>query len=166
MPTSLNAFLTSLEATPVATAVRESTWLFPTIETAHVLSIVLVVGTIMIIDLRLINVASRRRPVSELMNEMLPWTWCAFVCAVITGGLLFSSSATKYAHSAVFEFKMLMLLIAGTNMAVFHLGAYRKVALWDRDVMTPTGARIAGALSLAIWVTVVSLGRWIGFVTN
>ena len=163
---SVSDLLTGLENTPVATAVRESTWLFPTIETVHVLSIAMVVGTIMIVDLRLINVASRRRSVSELMNEVLPWTWGAFVCAVITGGLLFSSSATKYFHNPPFEFKMLLLLLAAINMAVFHLGAYRGVALWDRDVMTPTGARIAGGISLAIWVTVVSLGRWIGFTTN
>lgn len=158
--------LNRIAETPIATAVSESTWLFPTIETLHVLSIALVVGTIMIVDFRLINVASRRRPVSELMNEVLPWTWVAFVCAVITGSLLFSSAAVKYAHNPQFLFKMLLLLIAGTNMAVFHLGSYRKIALWDRDVMTPTGARIAGGLSLLIWVTVVALGRWIGFTTN
>jgi hypothetical protein len=163
---SLTEALRSLEGTPLATAIRESTWLFPTIETLHVLSIVLVVGTIMIVDLRLINVAGRRRGVSELMNEVLPWTWGAFACAVVTGGLLFSSSAMKYIHSATFEFKMVMLCIAGINMAVFHLGAYRKVHLWDRAAMTPTGARIAGGVSLAIWVTVVALGRWIGFTTN
>lgn len=158
--------LSRLEATSVATAVRESTWLFPTIETLHVLSIALVVGTIMIVDFRLINVASRRRPVSELMNEVLPWTWVAFICAVITGSLLFSSAAVKYAHNPPFLFKMLLLLIAGTNMAVFHLGAYRKVELWDREAMTPTGARIAGSISLLIWVSVIALGRWIGFTTN
>lgn len=162
----LSSLFTRVEATPLATAVRESTWLFPTIETLHVLSIVLVVGTIMIVDLRLINVASRRRPVSELMRETLPWTWVAFICAVITGSMLFSSSAVKYSQNGPFEGKMLLLLAAGINMAIFHLGAYRKVALWDRDAMTPTGARIAGGVSLAIWVTVVSLGRWIGFTTN
>ena len=159
-------FFAALESTPVATAVRESTWLFPTIETLHVLSIVLVVGTIMIVDLRLINVAGRRRGVSELMNEVLPFTWGAFACAVVTGSLLFSSSALKYSHSATFKFKMVMLLTAGINMAVFHLGSYRKVHLWDRDAMTPNGARIAGGVSLAIWVTVVALGRWTGFTTN
>jgi Family of unknown function (DUF6644) len=159
-------FLNRIEATSVATAVRQSTWLFPTIETLHVLSITLVVGTIMIVDLRLINVTSRNRPVSTLMNETLPITWIAFASAVITGSLLFSSSAVKYVHCWQFDCKMGMLVLAGVNMAVFHLGSYRSVALWDRDAMTPTGARIAGGLSLAIWVTVVALGRWIGFATN
>lgn len=159
----LNEIFTRLEATPLATAVRESTWMFPTIETLHVLAITLVVGTIMIVDFRLINVASRRRPVSELMREVLPWTWIAFICAVITGSLLFSSAAVKYSHNGPFLTKMVLLLIAGANMAVFHLGSYRSVALWDRDVMTPTGARVAGGISLALWVTVIAMGRWIGF---
>jgi hypothetical protein len=163
----LNQLLAQIEGTPIATAVRESTWLFPTIESLHVLSITLVVGTIMIVDLRLINVAGRRRPVSELMRETLPWTWGAFVCAVITGSLLFSSSARKYAHNWQFEVKMLMLLLAGINMAIFHLGSsYRSISLWDRKDMTPNPARLAGGISLAIWVTVVALGRWIGFATN
>jgi hypothetical protein len=161
---SPNEIFKQFEATPFATAIRESTWLFPTIETLHVLAIVLVVGTIMIVDLRLINVASRRRLVSELISEVLPWTWIAFAAASISGALLFASSPVKYVHAAPFVYKMALLLVAGLNMAVFHLGSYRKVALWDRGSMTPIGARIAGGLSLLIWVTVVALGRWIGFV--
>jgi len=157
--------LQGLENTTLATAVRESTWLFPTIETLHVLCIVLVVGTIMIVDLRLINVASKGRPVSEVIREMLPWTWVAFGFAVLTGGMLFSSSATKYAKNWPFRLKMLLLLLAGINMAVFHLGTYRRIHLWDRESMIPTGARIAGLVSLIIWVCVVSFGRWIGFTT-
>lgn len=156
----------AIEATPFATAVRESTWMFPTFETLHVLCIALVVGTIMIVDFRLINVASRHRPVSEIMREVLPWTWGAFAGALIFGGLLFCSGATKYAHNPQFLFKMMLLLLAAVNMAVFHLGSGRKIELWDRASMTPTGARIAGVLSILIWVSVVALGRWIGFATN
>jgi hypothetical protein len=157
---------TQIENTGIGTAVRESTWLFPTIETAHVLSIVLVVGSIMVVDLRLLNIASRRRSVSELLNEVLPWTWLAFACAAITGSMLFSSAAAKYAKDAPFRIKMVLLLLAAINMAIFHLGSYRKVALWDRASMTPTGARVAGGVSLLLWVVVIACGRWIGFTTN
>ena len=157
---------TRIEATAVGTAIRESTWLFPTIESLHVLCIVLVVGSIMIVDLRLLNIASRQRSVSELMNEVLPWTWICFVLAAITGSLLFTSAATKYAGDFPFRAKMVLLLLAGINMAVFHLGSYRKVALWDRASITPTGARVAGAVSLTLWVVIVAAGRWIGFTTN
>lgn len=162
----LTDILNRIEATSLATAVRQSTWIFPTVETIHVLAISLVVGTIAIVDLRLINVASRNRPVSALMKDTLPVTWIAFVCAVITGSMMFSSNAVKYAHCWEFDLKMGLLLLAGINMAVFHLGSFRSVSLWDRAALTPMSARVAGGVSLAIWITVVTLGRWIGFATN
>jgi hypothetical protein len=156
--------LAALQAAPWAQAVSESTWLFPTIETLHVLALTLVVGSIMVVDLRLLNLASRNRSVRELTSEMLPWTWVAFVCAVITGGTLFSSAATRYWGIVPFRAKMVMLMLAGLNMAVFHLGAYRGVAAWDRaPAVPPPAAKLAGGLSLLIWVSVVMLGRWIGF---
>lgn len=154
----------ALQAAPWAQAISESTWMFPTIETVHVLALTLVVGSIMVVDLRLLNLASRKRPISELTSEVLPWTWSAFVCAAITGGLLFSSAATRYWGIAPFRAKMVMLMLAALNMAIFHLGAYRGVASWDRaPAVPPPAAKLAGALSLLIWLSVITLGRWIGF---
>jgi len=155
----------ALEGTPWGTAVRESTWLFPTIESIHVLSLVLVVGSIMVVDLRLLNIASRQRSVKELTDEILPWTWTAFVCALITGSLLFSSSAVRYTGIWQFKAKMCMLVLAAINMGIFHLGAFRSVAQWDRaPSQPPLAAQLAGGISLSIWVIIVALGRWIGFV--
>src|ERR1700744_2596669 len=108
----IKEFLTAMQATPWGTAVRESTWLFPTIESVHVLALVLVVGSIMMVDLRLLNLASRNRSVKELTADVLPWTWSAFVLAAITGTLLFSSSAVRYMTIWQFEAKMCMLLLA------------------------------------------------------
>jgi hypothetical protein len=157
-------FLLALQATPWGTAVRESTWLFPTIESMHVLSLVLVVGSIMMVDLRQLNLASRQRSVKELTDDILPWTWTAFVCAAITGTLLFSSSAVRYVGIWQFEAKMCMLVLAAINMGIFHVGAFRSVAQWDRHpVHPPLAAKLAGGISLGIWVSIVALGRWIGF---
>ena len=153
-----------LESTQIATAIRESTWLFPTIETVHVFAIVLVVGTVMIVDLRLLHVSSRDRSVTELTREVLPWTWAAFALAALSGGLLFTSSALKYVNNLPFRFKMLLLLLAGVNMVVFHRLTSRSITGWDRSV-PPTQARVAGGLSLLLWFGVISLGRWIGFTT-
>jgi len=161
----IKQWLQALEATPWGTAVRESTWMFPTVETIHVLALVLVVGSIMVVDLRLLNITSRERSVKELTDEMLPWTWIAFVCALITGSLLFSSSAMRYTGIWQFDAKMCMLLLAAINMAVFHLGAFRSVDQWHHaPAKPPLAAKLAGGISLAIWVIVVGLGRWIGFV--
>src|SRR5437763_16050438 len=111
----LDQFLNWLQETPIAVAIREHEILFPWIESFHVLAIVLVVGTISIVDLRLLGLASHNRPVSVLLREVLPYTWSAFAVAAVTGSLLFSSNATKYAHNVFFQAKMLLLVIAAAN---------------------------------------------------
>jgi hypothetical protein len=161
---SVSDLLSGLESSAVGVAIRESTWLFPTLETVHVISIALVVGTITIVDLRLLYIAWRGRAASELIREVLPSTWVAFAAAVLTGGLLFASSAVKYAHNGPFQLKMLLLLLAGANMVVFHRHTYRQISQWDLGPMIPTAARLAGGISLAIWIAVIVMGRWIGFV--
>jgi hypothetical protein len=156
-------FCAWLESTQMAGAIRESTWLFPTIETLHVLSILVVVGSITMFDLRLLNLASRDRSVTEVYEEIMPWARTSFICAVIFGGLMFSSSATKYYHNFPFRMKMLMLLIAGANVAIFEFWTFRGVANWNREGRIPVAAKLAGGLSLVLWIFIVGFGRWIGF---
>ena len=162
-PTALEDFLSWLTATPVAVAIRENEVLFPWIESVHVLAIVLVVGTISIVDMRLLGWASLDRAASRLMRDVLPWTWGAFVIAVITGGLLFSSNAPNYAHNFFFQGKMVLLVVAGFNMAIFHAIGIRDVEHWDTKQNTPRAAKVAGAMSLTLWIAVIAFGRWIGF---
>jgi putative copper export protein len=157
-------FLASIEASPFAMAITESTWLFPAFEVVHVIAIALVVGSIAMLDLRLLGVSRRDRGVVELSAETLPWTWGAFGLAVVSGLLMFVSSATRYYENTPFRVKMLLLVLAGLNMAWFHFKAYRTVHDWDRQLPTPRAARVAGSLSLSFWVLVVFFGRWIGFV--
>jgi hypothetical protein len=152
-----------LQDTTIATAIRENDILFPWIETVHVAAIVLVVGSISIVDLRLLGLASRDRPAQQLMREILPLTWGAFAVAAVAGALLFSSKAVDYAHNFFFQGKMILLLLAGTNMAVFHVLTGRHVAQWSGVTRPPIPAKIAGSISLILWVTVVAFGRWIGF---
>lgn len=158
-----DAFLQGLEATSVATAIRENELLFPWIECIHVLAITLVVGTISTVDLRLLGVTSLDRTVGRITGEMLPLTWGAFAVAAITGALLFSSSAMTYGHNFFFLGKMTLIALAGINMAAFHLFVGRDVARWGSMPKVPLAARAAGGISLSIWITVVAFGRWIGF---
>jgi hypothetical protein len=161
----LNDFLVWLEATKPAIAISESSWLFPGIEVVHVLAITLVVGSISMVDLRLLNVALRDRRAGQLMAETLPWTWTAFAVAVLTGGMLFASAATQYWDKMPFRVKMLILAAAGLNMAAFHASStFRTIDDWGGDPQTPRAAKVAGGLSLLLWISVVSFGRWIGFV--
>src|SRR6202043_2662705 len=126
-----------LQSTWIATAVAENDILFPWIESVHVLAIVLVVGTISIVDLRLLGVASLDRPVRRLMGDVLPLTWGAFAVAAITGSLMFSSDAVHYAHNFFFRGKLILLALAGINMAVFHLVGIGDLARWGEAAPTP-----------------------------
>jgi len=151
-----------IEATRVATAIRRSTWLFPTIETIHVLAIVIIVGSVTMLDLRLLGVASKDRSIRQVHEEVMPWTWSAFVVALVAGAFLFSSAATKYYVNFPFRMKMLLLVIIGINAGLFELGTYRRVN-WDSETRIRASAKIAGAVGILLWIGVVAFGRWIGF---
>lgn len=159
----LDSLFHSLQSSPLASAIRESIAAFPWIEALHVLAITTVVGTIAIVDLRLLGYASHRRGAKQLIRDLLPFTWGAFAVAVASGSLLFISKAVTYASVPQFQLKLLMIAAAGMNMMVFHATAYRTIGEWDDTRPPPMGVRIAGATSLALWILVVFLGRWVGF---
>jgi hypothetical protein len=161
---ALEQVLTRLQDLSLPTQIRESDWLFPTIETVHVFALVLVVGTIMTVDLRLLGLTNKERPFSQVASEMLPWTWTAFAIAAIAGMLMFSSKALIYYSNIPFRLKMLCLLLAGINMVMFHWLGTHRLADWDRG-RPPRAARLAGGASLLLWTTIVAAGRWIGFTT-
>lgn len=154
-----------------ATAISDSpwaqeiagTWLFPVFETLHVFALIAVLGTIAIVDWRLIGFSRRDRSVAALSRQALPWTWGGFSLAVVSGVLLFVGQAGEYITNPAFLAKMVLLALAGLNMAAFHLIPWKTVAAWDRQAMPPPAARLAGALSLTFWIGVVACGRWIAF---
>ena len=160
---NLASFLLWLHDSAFAAAMRGSDYLFPTIESVHVLAITLVVGSISIVDLRLLGLASTRRSVAAVTAEVLPFTWTAFAFAVLTGAALFTSHAVGYAKNLEFRMKMLMLVFAGINMLTFHGIVRRDRPLWLEAHITPWPGRLAGLISLLLWIGIVAFGRWIGF---
>lgn len=154
---------------PIATAIREgdSVWLkFQYVETAHVMAVVLVVGSIVIVDFRLLGWASKNWPISRLERRILPVTWSAFVVAVIAGTLLFASNAVVYSNTSYFRAKMLLLLVAGVNVLIYHFIFERGRASWDNDSRPPFAVRCSGAISLALWISIIACGRFTGFATQ
>jgi hypothetical protein len=152
-----------VERASLSVFIRESAWAFPTIESVHVIAIALVVGTISIADIRLLGLASTKRGFTELCSEVLPWTWSAFTVAVVAGLLMFISHATEYFDNTAFRIKLVVILLAGLNMIYFNVFTGRDVSEWGRSSAVPLGGRIAGGLSLALWIAVVGCGRWVGF---
>ncbi len=158
-----DATLQQIYDLPISEAIRQNVNAFPLIESFHVLAIAIVFGTIFIVDLRLLGVAAHRPGARLLMRELLPYTWLAFVVAAITGVLMFLSNAVAYAHNTQFLAKLVVIAIAGVNMAIFHSTAFRRIVEWDELLPPPTAARVSGAISFILWVAVIFLGRWIGF---
>src|SRR2546422_8771995 len=129
----ITEFLASLEASSLATRIRDSLLLFPLLESFHVMGLSMVFGTIAIIDLRLLGIASTRRPFTRIANDILKWTWAAFALTVTTGLLMFITNAGVYYHNSYFRAKMALLVLAGINMMMFELTAARSVRHSDKD---------------------------------
>jgi hypothetical protein len=161
---SLLAWCQWIEHTSVAVWVRDSRFGFPMIETVHLFGIVAVVGSTSVLDLRFWGVLFREEPVSRLVARLVPWAWTGFAVQVATGFLLFSSEATRCYGNHAFEIKMSLILLAGVNMLVFHTSTYKRVAGWDRDAVSPFGAKLAGLFSILLWFGIVAAGRWIAYV--
>jgi hypothetical protein len=152
-----------LENTQLAMAIAASNWAFPIIEAVHVIALTLVIGTVCIVDLRLLGWASAKRPYRQLAREVLPWTWGAFCLAAISGSLMFITQAAEYYENAAFRIKMVLLLLAGLNMLIFELFTARGAMRWDKDTAAAWPGRLAAGFSLALWICIVFFGRRIGF---
>lgn len=158
--------LESLAASGLAERIRNSFYLFPFIESLHVIGLTLVFGTALIMDLRLLGLASTRRPFTKVASDVLVWIWVAFALTLTTGFLMFITNAPVYFHNLQFRCKMAALALAGINMLVFELTTGRTVHRWDNDRTAPVAGKIAGTISLLLWISVICLGRWIGFTIN
>jgi hypothetical protein len=121
-------------------------------------------GSVVMFDLRLLGWIMRKVPVSEVVDRLLPWTIGAFVIMVISGTLLFYAIPLRSYQNIFFRTKMLLLLLAGLNVWVFHSRVYPKVvAAWDGEGVPPRVARVAGGLSLVLWISIVVSGRMIAY---
>jgi hypothetical protein len=162
----VSELLAALEASRPAAGIRNSLYLFPLIESSHVIGLTMVFGTIAILDLRLLGIASTHRPFTRMASDILKWTWAAFAVTATTGLLMFMTNAAVYYHNFFFRSKMAMIALAGINILVFEVTAARSVRRWDNDAAAPLAGRTVAAVSLCIWITVIFLGRWIGFTTT
>jgi hypothetical protein len=160
---SLQRFCEWLANTPGSIALHESLWGYPIVESTHVLTMCLFLGMIVLLDLRLVGVTMRRVPVSQVAGRLLPWARAGFVVMVVSGALLFYAIPVRAFHNIFFRLKVVMLILAGLNAWAFHSGVFRKVSEWGLNSVPPRRARMAGALSLVLWASIVVAGRMIAY---
>jgi hypothetical protein len=160
---SLLPFCEWLARTAWSIALHESLYVYPLVETAHVLALLLFVGIVSFVDLRLLGWVFRDVPVSDVVARLIPWAVGGFVVIATTGALLFYAIPVRTYLSIFFRIKVLVLVAAGINTAVLHRALDGGAVPWNADTRPPFGARLAGALSLLSWATVIVMGRMIAY---
>ena len=149
--------------TPWSIALHESRYAFLVVLTIHVLTLSVFVGTALMIDLRLLGVAMKRVPASQVIERLVPWSAAGLILMVTSGALLFYAAPLVRYQNVFFRMKMATLVLALLNAWLFHRTVYRRIADWDRDAVPPRAARLAGGLSLVLWVVIITAGRMMAY---
>jgi hypothetical protein len=160
---SLLPFVQWMAETPGSIALHESLYMYPLVESTHVLTLCVFLGLAIMFDLRLLGLTLTSVPITEFKRRTAPWMVAGFVVMVITGALLFYAIPVRSYQSLWFRLKTIALMLAGLNAFVFHSGIDRRVAEWDLARTPPPAARRAGAASLVLWAIIVVAGRMIAY---
>ena len=154
--------LGAIEGSPLAVAMRTELWMYPIVEIIHIAGFVVLVGSIVVFDLRLLGF-SRSISARALSRHVLPWTLGALLAIVPTGLLMFMAHASDFVTNRAFQVKLGLILLAGVNAAIFHSGAFMRFAAWDRDADPPAAVKLHAAASIVIWVGVLACGRLLAY---
>ena len=152
-----------LGSTPWSIALHESIWVYPIVESVHVLTLCLFLGLVIMIDLRLLGVTMLRTPASNIVRPLNAWALAGFVIMVISGSLLFYANPAKTYLNIFFRMKLVFMALAGANTAVFQWTMSGNMREWDLDPVPPARARLAGGISLLLWAGIVVAGRMIAY---
>lgn len=133
------------------------------LEGTHLIALMLFAGTIMVVDLRLLGVTFRNTRVSVISDKVLPLTLFGFGLVAVTGALLFFAKPLFYYHNIWFRLKLVFLVLAFINIAVFHLRVQRSQGAWDLAPRPPASARASAAISLTLWITIIFMGRFLAY---
>ena len=152
-----------LDSTTWSISLRESLLVWPMLEASHIMTLMLFVGTIMVVDLRLLGVIFKTTPISEVDKKILPLTVAGFILLVITGVVLFYAKPLTYYNNLFFRVKLVLIAIAMINILVFHFRVQKNQDAWDTAEKPPTSVRVIASISLASWIFVVVFGRLIAY---
>ena len=156
---SVLSFFTWCENSSLGEAIRASKWLFPVIESFHLLGLAVIGGAVLVVNLRLMGFGIERQPVAQLWRDTRPWLLGSLMVMLTSGALLFTSEATKLYYHGAFWLKMSSLLLS----ILFTFTVVRQVALADPRRVRPFWSRAVALISILFWSGVGIGGRWIGF---
>ena len=160
---SIMEILEWIEATQIASIARESLWGFQILVGLHILGLIFSVGTLAWFDLRLLGVSMRGCPLSRVYRQLMPWTLSGFLVMFVSGTFLLAGFATAAYSNFYFRIKVVALLLAGVNAAIYHLVTERRIAQWDQTPKPPGTARLAGLTSMFLWAVIILAGRMMSY---
>lgn len=142
---------------------RGSQYLWSWIVVAHVVSVSMFAGLVVMMDLRLLGIGNMRTPFSQVQRSLFPWQMVGMALSVGTGLVLLFAQPMSYYDNIFFWIKMVMMAVAGANALAFHYITYASVAAWDASRIPPFGAKLAGVLGMVLWAGVIVSGRLIPY---
>jgi hypothetical protein len=163
MMVHLAIFLQWLSNTPFSMFMRDSSWAEPIVETAHVATLTLFFGFAVMLDLRLLGVVLKSRPISEVLKQFNAWLYWGYVIMIVTGILLFIGDPVSFYSTFPFKLKMVLLIVVGINAMVFNKTIGQHTEEWDLAPTTPWQAKLAGTVSLVLWTAIIAAGRIIAY---
>ncbi|WLH48707.1 DUF6644 family protein [Pseudomonas beijingensis] len=159
---SSQGWMDRLADSSLGLAMRSELWLYPLVEVVHIVGFSILVGAVVMFDLRLLGL-SKGIAVTALARHLLPWAVAALLLIVPAGLMMFSAHPHDFAGNNVFILKLCLIAAAGLNALLFHVGAYRSVKQWNTGHKAPGVARLQALLSMALWVSVILCGRLLAY---
>lgn len=159
----LHAWLMLLQDSALGETVRNTQYLYPVLESIHILGIALLVGPAFTFDLRLLGAGRHIMAVTTAARSLLPVSHIGLAIVSFTGIALLSAQVTVVAAAVAAPWKLGLILVAGINVLVFHKGIYRTVADWDLDDLPPLLAKISALVSAFVWTGVIVAGRFLAY---
>lgn len=158
----MDAILHWIESSWLGVTTRDVVWLFPTFEILHFMGLCVLIGAVLVMDLRIIGVL-RAIPMRQALS-FTPIALGAFIVNMLSGIGFYCSDPFRYTPNIAFELKMLMLLLAGLNASWFWFTRHGKLARLPDDGDADLTSKVIAGLSLIIWFSVIVLGRFMPYV--
>ena len=159
----MQSFMEMLQSIGWAKALRESALMYPIIMSLHLTGMGLFGGMIAMTDLRILGLAFTKQPVADVHNQLRPFKHLGLTLVVTCGLLLGISKAAIYWPNPFFKLKLSLLLVVAIHALIFRGSVYSHLEEYDRTGVIPGNAKLAAALSLLLWISLVAAGRWIGY---
>jgi len=160
---SLREFCVWLEATPLSLFIQTTTWIIPTIQTIHIVSIAVVISSVLVVHLHTLGLAMRSQSSAQLARRFLPWVWTALVVLLLTGTTLVIGEPGRSLPNIMFQLKMVLVLVAVALTVFYQQPLRRDPVFWAANRLRRACANTIAVVSLCVWVGIVFAGRWIAY---